>query len=159
MLECKKVEHCMYETRTDIRGPFPELVLRSIGGGISTYNKTGWNSDPPSTHFMRKLKIDIFDLNHLANCDRHNGPFCLACTHKVLCFIIQLLWFLHGFLLVFRSFFLELKNEKKFKNQEVPGFELGISHSAVESSLIKNVNKFHYLHFLITCWLQSGIQA
>ncbi len=25
--------------------------------------------------------------------------------------------------------------------------------------MIKNVNKFHYPYFLITCWLQSGIQA
>ncbi len=58
-------------------------------------------------------------------------------------------------------FLLELKNEKKkIKNQgPPPGFEPGTSRSAVESSLLKNVNKSHYPYFLITCWLQSGIQA
>ncbi len=49
--------------------------------------------------------------------------------------------------------------KKKSKNQGAPGFEPGTSCSAVESSLIKNVNKSHYPYFLITCWLQSGIQA
>ncbi len=43
--------------------------------------------------------------------------------------------------------------------KEAPGLEQGISHSALESSLIKNVNKSHYPYFLVTCWLQSGILA
>ncbi len=49
--------------------------------------------------------------------------------------------------------------EKKIKNQGPPGFESGTSRLVVESSLIKNVNKSHYPYFLITCWLQYGIQA
>ncbi len=49
--------------------------------------------------------------------------------------------------------------KKKLKIKEPPGFELKTSHSAVESSLIKNVNVPHYPYFLIKCWLQSGIQA
>ncbi len=39
------------------------------------------------------------------------------------------------------------------------GFESRTSRSAVESALIKNVNKSHYPYFLITRWLQSGRQA
>ncbi len=55
---------------------------------------------------------------------------------------------------------LKLKNgKKKIKNQGASGFELGTSRSAVESSLIKNVNKSHYPYFLTTRWLQSGIPA
>ncbi len=49
--------------------------------------------------------------------------------------------------------------KKNFKMKGSPGFETGTSRSAVESSLIENVNKFHYPYFLITYWLQSGIQA
>ncbi len=47
---------------------------------------------------------------------------------------------------------------KKFY-EHVPGFEPRISGSAVKYLLINNVNKVHYLHFLITCWLQPCIQA
>ncbi len=47
--------------------------------------------------------------------------------------------------------------KKKKKNQGLPEFEPVTSCSAVESSLIKNVNKSHCPYFLITCWLQSGI--
>ncbi len=49
--------------------------------------------------------------------------------------------------------------KKNLKIKGSLGFEPGTSHSAVESSLIKNVNKSHYPYFLITCWLQSEIQA
>ncbi len=49
--------------------------------------------------------------------------------------------------------------KKKLKIKGPPGFEPGTSRSAVESSLIKNVNKCYYPYFLITCWLQSGTQA
>ncbi len=49
--------------------------------------------------------------------------------------------------------------KKKLKIKGPLGFEPETSHSAVERSLIKNVNKSHYLNFLITCWLQSAIQA
>ncbi len=40
-----------------------------------------------------------------------------------------------------------------------PGFEPVTFRSAVESTLIENVNKSHYPYFIITCWLQFGIQA
>ncbi len=50
-----------------------------------------------------------------------------------------------------------MKRNVKIKGP--PGFELGTSRSALESSFIKNVNKSHYSYFLITCWLQSGMQA
>ncbi len=49
--------------------------------------------------------------------------------------------------------------KKKIKNQGAPGFEPGTSRSAVESSLIKNVNGSHFPYFLILCWLQPSIQA
>ncbi len=51
------------------------------------------------------------------------------------------------------------KKRRKRKNQGALGFELGTSHPAVGSSLIKNVNKSYYPYFLIAGWLQSGIQA
>ncbi len=60
---------------------------------------------------------------------------------------------------VFPSFFLlELKMQKK-KNQGAPEFEPGTSHSAVECSLINNVNESHYSYFLITCGHQPCIRG
>ncbi len=49
--------------------------------------------------------------------------------------------------------------KKNLKIKGPPGFEPGTSCSAVESLLIKNVKKSYYPYFLITCWIQSGIQA
>ncbi len=70
--------------------------------------------------------------------------------------IVIFTWIFVNILIIF---LFELKNEKNLKIKGPPGFEPGTSRSAVENSLIKNINKSHYPYFLTTGWLQSGIQA
>ncbi len=52
--------------------------------------------------------------------------------------------------------------KKNLKIKGPPGFESGTSFSAVESSLIKNVSKSHYLGFNLVYrlkWAMSGLST
>ncbi len=141
-------------------------TVHAVRGRIEDGTAYYWSAQPCSHRTVRMNGPDLI-LKFLI---RINGTeWCRICgtVKKNVRVKRVLLWFSYWFLLIFQSlFFFRVQKWKKFKNQRGTGVLTGTSRSAVDSSLIKYVNKSHYHYFLIIYyfnlvyrlkWVKSGL--